>query len=277
MTTMTNTDPQPAVTAGAVLDRLDALVRTLRSPGGCPWDREQTPGSFLSYFIEEAYELLEAVEEGDGGHVREELGDLFFQLVFIGQMYEDQGAFRLTEALEQIIDKMIRRHPHVFGDETVSSREEQRRRWNAIKAGEKKKKRTAADLLAGVPKSFPALRRAQRVSERAAANGFEWGDTTEALGKLDEEVAELREAVGAGDTAHIMEELGDVLFMTVNIARLHKINTEDAMNAATAKFIRRLGRLEELAVAEGATLAGTPADRLRALWARTKEQGREMD
>jgi len=259
-------------TPGSALDRLNDIVRALRGPEGCPWDREQTPETFKSYFIEEAYELLEAISDGEPGQVGEELGDLFFQVVFIGQMYEDAGHFTLAGSIDKIIDKMIRRHPHVFGGETVDSREEQRRRWNAIKAVEKKKKKTVCDLLEGVPRSFPALRRAQRVSERAAHNGFDWSGTGQALDKLDEEVAELREAVAAGDRAHVTEELGDVLFMLVNIARLCRINGEDAMNAATAKFIRRMKRLERLAADKGLTLSGAPADVLTALWGETKDQ-----
>ena len=253
-------------------EALRQIIVTLRQPGGCPWDRRQTPQSLKSYLLEEAHELLEAIDRDDAGLVREELGDLFFQLVFIGQLFEEQGRFTIAESLAGIVEKMIKRHPHVFGDEVVASEEEQRRRWNQLKAAEKKESGAVVDLLNNVPRSLPALRRAQRVCERAAHNGFEWRDTGQALAKLEEEVGELRQAVAKGQPEMIDEELGDVLFMLVNLGRLNKLNCEDSLTSATNKFIRRFTRLEAKAKAGGRTVAELSLAEQLGLWAEVKDE-----
>lgn len=251
-------------------EALRQIIVTLRQPGGCPWDIKQTPESFKSYLIEEAHELLEAIDRDEPALVKEELGDLLFQLIFLSRLFEEQGHFTLSEVIATISDKMIQRHPHVFGDEVVNSEEEQRRRWNQIKAQEKKEAKSVADLLRSVPRSLPGLRRAQRVSERAAHNGFEWQDVDQALAKLREELDELHQAVRLGNRAQIAEELGDAFFMLVNLGRLTKTNSEDALQATTDKFIRRFTLLEHKAMAMGRTVAELPFAEQLALWAEVK-------
>lgn len=256
--------------AGKQLEALQQIIIRLRQPGGCPWDIKQTPETFKSYLLEEAHELLEAIDRQSPDLVKEELGDLLFQLIFVNQLYEEQGQFTLSEVITGIINKMIHRHPHVFGDEVVHSEEEQHRRWNQIKAQSKKEPTTVTDLLNNVPKSLPALRRAQRVSERAASNGFEWRDLQQAVDKLQEEVLELQEALSQGETEHITEELGDALFMLVNIGRLTKIASEDALHATTNKFIRRFSLVEQKAKDSGQLISQLSLPQQLELWGQAK-------
>lgn len=258
-------------TPGKRLEALRQIIVTLRQPDGCPWDIKQTPESFKSYLIEEAHELLEAIDHNNPALVKEELGDLLFQLIFISQLFEEQGKFTLSEVIGAISDKMIQRHPHVFGDEKVHSEEEQRLRWNQIKSKEKEAPKSVTDLLQNVPKSLPGLRRAQRVSERAAANGFEWQDVGQAFSKLHEEIGELSAAVAHGDPKHVAEELGDALFMLVNLGRLTKTNSEDALQATTNKFIRRFSLLEHKAQTAGRTVADLSFAEQIALWDEVKK------
>jgi len=256
---------------GKKFEELRNIISTLRQPDGCPWDIRQTPETIKSYLIEEAHELLEAIERDDPDMVREELGDLFFQLLFVNQLYEEQGSFTLSQVIAGITNKMIQRHPHVFGDEIVTSEEEQRRRWNEIKAKEKKDGASVADLLRNVPRSLPGLRRAQRVSERAAHNGFEWQDMQQALAKLHEEIGELKEAVAQGEPGHIAEELGDALFMLVNIGRLTKTNCEEALQRTTGKFIKRFDHIERKARLLGCGVGELSMEAQLALWAEAKK------
>lgn len=252
-------------------EELRNLIVTLRQPDGCPWDIRQTPESIKSYLIEEAHELLEAIDRNDPVMVKEELGDLFFQLLFVNQLFEEQGHFTLSQVLSGIAQKMIQRHPHVFGDEIVASEEDQRRRWNEIKSKEKKEGSSVADLLRNVPGSLPGLRRAQRVSERAAHNGFEWQDIQQALAKLHEEFAELQEAIVQGDSDHIEEELGDVLFMLVNLGRLTRTNCEEALHRTTGTFIKRLDLLERKARESGRSIGELSMAEQLTLWAEAKK------
>ena len=259
-------------TPGKKLDELQEIIISLRKPGGCPWDRKQTPDSFKSYLIEEAHELLEAVDQNDPNQIREELGDMLFQLVFLNQLFEEQGLFSLSDVIHTINEKMINRHPHVFGDEEVFSEEDQRRRWNQIKAKEKDETKSVSSLLANVPKSLPGLRRAQRVSERAAHNGFEWQDINAALAKLEEEVAELKEAIHGSDQESIAEELGDTIFVLVNLGRLTKINSEDALHGATNKFIKRFSHLEKKITRSGKKIDDISYQGLIELWTSVKKE-----
>jgi len=255
---------------GKQFEALRQIIVRLRQPDGCPWDIKQTPESFKSYLIEETHELLEAMDKMDPVLVKEELGDLLFQIIFINQLFEEQGQFTLSEVIAAITAKMVQRHPHVFGDEVVSSEAEQRRRWNQIKAQEKKEPKAVADLLNNVPKSLPGLRRAQRVSERASSNGFEWRDTSQAFAKLQEEVVELQEAMAHGTPAQVAEELGDALFMLVNLGRLTKTNSEDALHDTTNKFIRRFTLLEQKALATGRKVADLAFAEQLDLWHEVK-------
>ena len=262
--------------SGKQFEALQQIIVRLRQPDGCPWDIKQTPESFKSYLIEETHELLEAIDKNDPPLIKEELGDLLFQLLFINQLFEEQGKFSISDVIKTITDKMVERHPHVFGDEVVNSEEEQRLRWNQIKAKEKKEPKAVADLLDNVPKSLPGLRRAQRVSERAASNGFEWRDIDQAFAKLHEEVEELHEAVTHGTTEQIAEELGDALFMLVNLGRLTKTNSEDALQATTNKFIRRFSLLEQKAKAAGHAVAELSFDEQLNLWEEVKNDLTEI-
>lgn len=260
------------LTPGKKFEALQQLIVRLRQPGGCPWDIKQTPASFKSYLLEETHELMEAIDLHDPDLVKEELGDLLFQIIFINQLFEEQGQFTLSEVITSITEKMIKRHPHVFGDEVIHSEEQQRLRWNQIKAQGKKRPKAIADLLNSVPKSLPGLRRAQRVSERAASNGFEWRDHQQALAKLHEEVLELEEAIAHGGPEEISEELGDALFMLVNLARLTKTNSEDALQSTTNKFIRRFSLLEQKAQAAGLQVASLSSAEQLSLWAEVKKE-----
>jgi MazG family protein len=244
------------------------IIKKLRAPDGCPWDRKQTAASLKPYLLEETHELAEAIDSGDPQHIKEELGDLFFQISFLTLLFEEKNLFTMTEALQAIIDKMVRRHPHVFTDEKFESEEAIRRNWQKIKAEEKKQSQSN---LIDVPKSLPALNRAQRVSSRAAAHGFEWPDNESLITKFQEESRELSEALGDGDQKHIAEELGDVFFMLINICRRHGLYGEDIMHQATDKFIRRYTGMERLIQNDGTSLPELgSADHLR-YWRQSKE------
>jgi len=254
------------------LDLMEIVAR-LRAPDGCPWDRKQTAVSLKSYLIEETHELAEAIDVGEPGHVREELGDLLFQIVFLCRIYEEQEEFDAADAIEAICQKMIRRHPHVFGDATVESIEEQKRLWMAIKAKEQEgKKNGAPHFLNAVPGTLPALRRAQRVSERAAHAGFDWPAMTMIFDKLDEEVRELKQAMASGDQALVLEELGDILFTAVNLGRRLGTSAEDALHGATTKFIRRFIKMEDMMTEQGQRLAEADPDTLLRGWEQAKNR-----
>jgi MazG family protein len=258
---------------GKLFIDLMEIVARLRSADGCPWDKKQTAASFKSYLIEETHELAEAIEAGEPGHVREELGDLLFQIVFLCRLYEEREEFNAADAMETICQKMIRRHPHVFGDATVASLEEQRRLWMAIKADEQEGKKNAGPhFLNAVPGTLPALRRAQRVSERAAQAGFDWPDLPMIFDKLDEEVLELKQAIAAGNQAQIFDELGDLLFTGVNLGRRLNANAEDALHSATAKFIGRFINMENVIAEGGQKLSEADSDTLMRRWEQAKNR-----
>lgn len=249
---------------------LDIIAR-LRAPDGCPWDRKQTPQSFKQYLIEEAHELMEAIDRDSPDEVKEELGDLLFQIIFLNNLYAEKEHFSLGEVIDTISAKMIRRHPHVFGDEQIASEEELRKSWYAIKGKENKKKSKASGLLSALPKTLPALRRAQRVSERAARTGFEWPDISSAIAKLEEELNEFKEAVSSGKKEAIADELGDILFALANIGRLTEVNTEDALQAATKKFINRFHTMERLLARSDQQIAALDMEALLCAWQEAKE------
>lgn len=219
----------------ADLEDLQALVKRLRSEDGCPWDRKQTPESLKIYLLEEAYELAEALDRGVVEEIREELGDLLFQILFICRVHEEKGLFHLEEVIAQVLEKMIRRHPHVFGDQHWKNPEEVVQGWQAIKAKEKK----AEDPFASIPKDLPALLKAHRVSQRAAGMGFDWPNLRGVLDKVHEELTELEEAVQRGDLPAAQEELGDLLFTLVNVGRFLEIPAENALRRTVQKFLKR--------------------------------------
>lgn len=254
------------------LHELVTIIKKLREPGGCPWDRKQTVKSFRPYLLEETHELLEALDIDDSDLVKEELGDLLFQIIFLNNLYEEQGHFSLDEVIETITAKMIRRHPHVFGSTKVDSEKDLRRNWNAIKTAENRKKARGDKSIFSFPKSLPALHRAQRVSGRAVSSGFEWKDISDIFAKLDEEIEELKEALVSADKKHIESEIGDMLFTMVNIARKAGFDAETTMHQATDKFIKRFTRIAEMANEEGGQLEDLDVDAMQILWARVKEE-----
>lgn len=223
------------------------IMSRLRSPDGCPWDHKQTPESLKKYLLDETHEVMSAIDGGNHEDVREELGDLLFQIVFLNQLYEEQQIFTMADVLDGIASKMIRRHPHVFGDAKAETPEDVRRHWVAIKALENQGKGENGDdsIFASIPGSLPALRRALKVSERAAQAGFDWPTIEPVFEKLTEETGELRDALAANDRPSIFEEVGDMLFALVNISRMAGVNGEEALSAATDKFIGRFTAMQQ--------------------------------
>ena len=251
--------------------KLIDIVARLRGPEGCPWDQKQTADSFKSYLIEETHELTEAIDNNSSAHIKEELGDLLFQIAFLANIYEGEQQFTMSEAINGICEKMIRRHPHVFEGQQINSLEEQKRLWQSIKAKENDgKEKESHHFLKAVPASLPALRRAQRVSERAAQTGFEWSDIDMVLDKLLEEIQELRCARMENDPEKMTEELGDILFTVVNAGRFLKINTEDALRSATDKFIGRFMALEKIFASQDTPLSDANKEQLLKAWKRAK-------
>ena len=253
--------------------RLVDIMARLRSPGGCPWDREQTPESLRPYVIEEAYEVLEAIERDDPDALRDELGDLLLQVVFQAQLAAEAGRFTITDVASAVTDKLVRRHPHVFGDVEVRDADEVMRNWRRIKVEETHARGGEHDPLASVPAALPALARAQQLGDKARQLGFDWPDMAGVLTKLREEQAELEAAVAAGNRAAAARELGDVLLTLTSIARHLDVPAEMALRDAADRFVARARRVEAAARARGAALADLdPAERER-LWALAKEHG----
>ncbi len=262
--------PRPAPPADLPpLERLLAIMARLRDPDdGCPWDMEQTFQTIAPYTVEEAYEVADAIERGDLGDLKDELGDLLLQVVFHARMAEEQGAFGFDDVACAINDKMIRRHPHVFADETYGSLAAQKAGWEELKAGERREKAGVgpAGVLDDVPVGLPGLTRAVKLSKRAAAVGFVWPDAEAVIAKLHEEVGELLDEVRAGDMEKAREELGDVLFVVANLARTLDIDPEDAIRYTNAKFMRRFKDVERRLAARGRTPAQSDLAEMDALW-----------
>lgn len=242
----------------------------LRAPGGCPWDREQTFDSIKPYTLEETYEVLDAVDKRDWDELRGELGDFMLQAVFFAQMAAEEKHFDIGDSLDAVSEKLIRRHPHIFGDETAATGDEVLKIWEQVKSQERKKK-TDRSMLATVPRSLPALVEAQQITTRASRVGFDWKNVAEVLVKLDEERAEFEAALASGSPDQIENELGDLLFSLVNIARFVKVDPEQALRRTNSKFRRRFGHVERRLEAQGKEVAGTPIEELEALWQEAKQ------
>lgn len=228
---------------------LVAIMDRLRGPDGCPWDREQDYGTLRGYLLEEAYEVAEALDSGDGAEICEELGDLLFQIVFLSRIAKEQERFTVDDVIQGISEKMIRRHPHVFGEESAENSQDVLRHWERIKKSEKAGKAgpsggSAPSVLDGVPQALPALLKAQRLGTKAARVGFDWSRPADVLDKIDEELRELRDAIGASDRAATREELGDLLFSVAMLARKLDLDPEGALQRGNRKFVRRFQRLE---------------------------------
>lgn len=249
------------------IDRLNGIMARLRDPdGGCPWDIEQTFATIAAYTIEEAYEVADAIERGDMAELKSELGDLLFQTVFHARMAEEQGLFDFDAVADAMSDKLVRRHPHVFADEDAKPDAwSQKARWEDIKAEERKAK-ALGGVLDDVPVGLPALARAAKLTKRAARVGFDWPSTAEVLDKLDEEVAELKAEITAGDLDKAREELGDLLFVMANLARKLGVEPEDALRGANAKFVRRFGFIEAELAKDGRTPEQSDLAEMDGLW-----------
>jgi MazG family protein len=258
------------------LDRFEALVRImdrLRDPGGCPWDLQQTYASLRGYLIEECYEVAEAIDLGDREALCEELGDLLFQIVFLSRLAKEEGHFEAGDVVRGIARKMVRRHPHVFGDETVESAEDVLRNWEAIKRREKPEPpETGASVLDGIPRALPALSAAHRLGTKAARVGFDWARAEDVMLKIDEELSELREALGRNDRAAVEDEIGDLLFSTVMLARKCEIDPEAALAGTNRKFARRFRWMEAQLRAEGRSPDAAEISQLERLWVRSKSE-----
>ncbi len=256
------------------IDDLLRIMATLRDPGrGCPWDLEQDFASIAPYTIEEAYEVADAIDRGDWPALCDELGDLLLQVVFHARMAEEAGHFRFADVVESISTKMLRRHPHVFGDVEVADAEEQTRNWEALKRAEREAKgETDTSVLAGISRGLPEWQRALKLQKRAAQVGFDWPDVGPVIDKLHEELDEVRDEFAAGDRARLTDEIGDVLFVCVNLARHAGVDVSTALRQANAKFERRFRRMEAFAAAAGETLVGQSLTEQDALWDRAKAE-----
>ena len=255
------------------LERLLEIMARLRDPnGGCPWDQAQTFATIAPYTVEEAYEVADAIERGDLDHLKEELGDLLLQVVFHARMADEQGAFAFNDVAAAIADKMIRRHPHVFAEETYRDLADQVAGWEAIKAQERAKKNAAASLLDDVPAGLPGLTRAVKLTKRAARVGFDWPSTVEVLDKLREELGELEDEIAEADANKMREELGDLLFVCANLARKLDVDPEDAIRGANAKFVRRFAYIEKRLAETGSTPEQSNLAEMDALWNEIRAQ-----
>lgn len=246
-----------------------AIMALLRGEGGCPWDREQTHESIRNDLLEEAYEAASAIDAGDVDNLREELGDLQMQVLFHTQIEQERGGFTFDDICDEACKKLIRRHPHVFGDVSAETSDEVLVTWDAVKRQEKSQK-TASGAMADVAKALPALWRAEKIQKKARKEGFDWPDWRGAREKLTEELQELDEAIASGE--RIEEELGDVLASVVNLARLLKIDPERALNGSSDRFVHRFSRMEELADKQGKALSQLPLEAQEELWQQAKAE-----
>lgn len=252
----------------APIDQLLAIMTRLRSrDGGCPWDLEQTFETIAPYTIEEAYEVRDAIQRGDRTALKDELGDLLFQVVFHAQMAAEEDAFTFDDVVAAICDKMIRRHPHVFGDSDIASAEAQTEAWERQKAAERAAKADGdGSVLDDVPPALPALQRAEKLQKRAARVGFDWPDIAPVLAKLDEERAELAEATAGGDRDRMADEMGDVLFAVTNLARHLGLDPEESLRQTNDKFTRRFKYIESILKQNNEPIEGASLERMEALW-----------
>ena len=253
------------------IDDLLEIMRCLRRPDGCPWDRVQTHESIKKNLIEETYEVIEAINKQDRNLLLEELGDLLMQVVFHAQMEDEAGAFNFDDVCNGVCQKLVERHPHVFGTVEANDAEAALNSWDAVKRQKKGQKKGSVPMLT-IPRELPALMRADKVQTKAKKTGFDWPDVSGALDKLEEETAELRAAIDSGDPKQIEEELGDLLFSAVNVSRFVDCDAEQALSAATDKFISRFQKLEALAASRGLELEDMTLAEMDKLWDEIKTQ-----
>jgi MazG family protein len=243
----------------------------LRAPGGCPWDREQNFDTIKPYLLEESYEVMDAIDRRDWQGLREELGDLLLQSVFFAQMASEQGSFDIGDSIDAINEKLIRRHPHVFGTGQAETPDDVKRRWDEIKAEEKLERGEGLEtLLEGVPRTLPALVEAQQIAQKVAKVGFDWPNIEEVFAKLEEELGELHEARSTKSPEKIEEEMGDLLFVIVNLARFLSVDAEQALRKANAKFRQRFAHVESSLSERGKPLEEASLEEMEALWQEAK-------
>jgi tetrapyrrole methylase family protein/MazG family protein len=272
--------PAPrASSAGPAFSKIVAVMARLRAPGGCPWDREQTHATLRTYLIEEAYEVLDALDSADDVKFAEELGDLLLQVLFHAQIASEEGRFAINDVIREIYEKMIRRHPHVFGEKRAKDAAEVLRNWEIIKQEERRNNsgQSAAEpkpvsILDGVPRTLPALLEGLQLTRKAARIGFDWHNVEGIFDKLTEEAAELRHALDKKESpSRVESEMGDLLFVAVNLARFLDVDPEIAMKKASSKFSRRFHEMERLARQQGTTLAEIPRPQMESLWEQSKQ------
>ncbi len=259
--------------AGEKFAELVEIMERLRAPGGCPWDRKQTFDTIKPYLLEESYEVMDAIDKRDWAGLEEELGDLLLQPVFFAAMAAEAKLFTISDSLDAINQKLIRRHPHVFGDANAHTAEDVKQRWDEIKKGEKAAKGQAAaeSVLEGVPRTLPALVEAEKITQKAAGVGFEWPDVSGVVAKIQEEAAELAKAQSGQSQEEIEHEVGDLFFTLVNLARFLKIDPEQALRKTNARFRRRFEHIEVSVASAGETLSNTSLDRMEELWQEAKQ------
>lgn len=265
----------PAGSAGDAFERVTAIIRFLMSEDGCPWDRVQTHETLKKYMIEETYEVIDAINEKDPDHLEEELGDFILQAVYHGLLGEAEGSFDLTSVLNRVSDKMLFRHPHVFfrenGEKSTKTLDNALVRWENMKQRERSEK-SQTQLMSEIPKELPALMRSFKIQKKARDVGFDWDDVKDALAKVREETGELEEIYDTSDKQHILEEIGDLLFSVVNVARFLDIDPEEALSFTSEKFVRRFGYIEEKAKSQGRELTSMTLDEMDGLWEEAKER-----
>jgi len=262
-------DSEPGVINSTInFEKLCEIVAKLRGPGGCPWDREQTHESLLPALIEEAYEVTEAAREKNDAHFREELGDLLLLVVMHAEIATETDRFNIDDVVRDISEKLIRRHPHVFGTSDARDSGAVLKQWEAIKRDEKK---TDSHYLASLPKALPALMRAQKAQSKAARVNFDWTDVRDVVAKLEEELRELNQAMASADPARTEEEIGDVLFAVVNLARKCRLDAESALQRGTDKFVTRFNRLEDELQRQGKRLCDVDLAEMDAIWDEIKK------
>jgi len=256
--------------ASDALERLLAVMARLRGPGGCPWDREQTLASLRPYVLEETYEVLEAIDAGDDRAHREELGDLLLQIVFQARIAEEEGRFAFADVADAIHDKLVSRHPHVFGDADAKDADAVLRQWAALKRKENEAKGGGRSALEGVPREMPALARAERLTEKASRVGFDWPDAAGARAKVAEELRELDEAVAGGDRGRVEDELGDVLFAVANLARKLSVPPEEALRGTLGRFVERFRYVEDELARRGFAPGEASLEEMDRIWDEAK-------
>ncbi len=261
-------------TTGELFEELVGVMARLRGEGGCPWDREQTHASLKRYALEETYELLEAIDEDDDSAIQDELGDVLLQVLFHAQMAGEERRFAIEEVMTGLRDKLVRRHPHVFGDEQAADSGAVLRNWEKVKALEKSSDGAQGhSLFTSVPRAMPALARAQRIGDKAAGVGFDWPDVEPVWRKVEEELGELREAARTGEPQRVEAELGDLLFSVVNLSRFLSVQAEEALAGTIERFHGRFAHIERELAARGKTVSEASFEEMDALWEQAKTLG----